>query len=90
MQINANSMMAHQTLMNINANNIANVNSKDFKADEANIVSNLNVSVNSTNKPTDITKELTNQIPITKGFEAQIPVIKTENEMMGTLLDMKV
>jgi len=90
MRINANSMMAHQTLMNVNANNIANVNSKDFKADEANIDNNLNVSVNSTNKPTNITKELTNQIPIADGFEAQTPVIKTEDEMMGTLLDMKV
>jgi len=89
MQINVNSMMAHQTLMNVNANNIANVNSKDFKANEANIDNNLKVSENSTNKPTDITKELTNQIPIADGFEAQAPVIKTENQMMGILLDMK-
>jgi len=89
MTINSTSMISHQTLMDINANNIANVNTEDFTAKEGRIGDNLEVSSVDTNQPTDITKEITNQIVIEDGFEAQAPVIKTEDEMFGTLLDIK-
>jgi flagellar hook protein FlgE len=89
MNINATSMQSHQILMDINANNIANVNTKDFNANEGRIGNKLEVSSTNTNQPTDITKEITNQIVIQDGFEAQAPVIKTEDEMMGTLLNIK-
>jgi flagellar hook protein FlgE len=89
MNVNATSMQSHQILMDINANNIANVNTTDFTAKEGRIGNNLEVSSVDTNKPTDITKEITNQIVIQDGFEAQVPVIKTEDEMLGTLLNIK-
>jgi len=89
MTINSTSMQSHQILMDINANNIANVNTEDFTADEGRIGNNLEVSSVDTNSSVDLTKELTDQIIIEDGFTAQVPVIKTEDEMMGTLLDMK-
>ena len=89
MRVNANSMMAHQTLMDINANNVANVNTKDFSAKEGRINNNLEVNQIDTNKPTNLTKEITNQIAIEDGFDAQAPVIKTEDGMLGTLLNIK-
>jgi len=89
MQINSTSIQSHQMLMDINANNIANVNTKDFTAKEGRIGNNLEISSIDTNKPTNITKKITNQIVIEDGFEAQIPVIKTQDEMIGTLLNIK-
>jgi flagellar hook protein FlgE len=89
MRINANAMQSHQILMDINANNIANINNNNFTAKEGRINNNLNVSSIDTSKSTDIAKEITNQITIENGFEAQIPVITTEDEMLGTLLNIK-
>ncbi|NPA88288.1 MAG: hypothetical protein GXO01_06220 [Epsilonproteobacteria bacterium] len=86
---NVNSLIAHQTLMDINANNVANVNTENFNATDAKIVDKLEISVRDTQKPTDLTKELTDQIVIEEGFKAQIPAIKTQDEMTKTLLDIK-
>ncbi|ACM92427.1 flagellar hook FlgE [Nautilia profundicola AmH] len=87
--INAKSMQAHQILMDINANNVANVNTKDFKATDAHIVDKLEISANISDAGTNLTKELTDQIVIEKGFKAQVPAIKTQDEMTKTLLDIK-
>ena len=89
MRVNSTSMHSHQILMDINANNIANVNTKDFSAKDGRVGDNLEINSVNTNKPTDITKEITDQIKIEDGFQAQAPVIKTQNEMFGTLLDIK-
>ena len=89
MRVNSTSMQRHQTLMNINANNISNVNTQDFTAKNGRISNNLEVNIVDTNQPTNLTKEITNQINIEDGFKAQVPVIKTENEMIGTLLNIK-
>jgi len=89
MTINSTSMMSHQTLMDINANNVANVNTKDFSAKNGRIGNNLEVNSVDSNQPTNLTKEITDQIKIEDGFAAQVPVIKTEDEMLGTLLNIK-
>jgi len=89
MSINSTSMQSHQTLMDINANNVANVNTKDFSAKDGRIGNNLEVNSIDTQKPTNITKEITDQITIEDGFDAQAPAIKTQNEMFGALLDIK-
>ena len=89
MQINTTSMQSHQILMDINANNIANVNTDKFTAKEGRIGNNLEVNSIDTNKPTNLTKEITDQIKIENGFDAQAPVIKTADEMIGTLLNIK-
>ena len=90
MYINNVSLNAHQTLMDINANNIANINTKNFKVSESHIENNLKVSNNSTSNNVNLEKEIVNQIVIENGFKAQIPAIKTQDEMTKTLLDIKV
>ena len=86
---NINSLSAHQKLMDINANNVANVNTNDYKAINAHITDKLEISSHISENGTDLTKEIANQIEIKNGFKAQIPVIKTEDEMTKTILDIK-
>ena len=93
MQVNSNSMMAHSAWMNANANNIANVNTTDFNASSTTFQSSAKDSLQAVssliNTQTDLAKEMTDQIVASDGFEVQASVIKTYDEMLGTLLDMK-
>ncbi len=86
---NINALQAHQTLMDINANNVANVNTEDFQATDAKIVDKLDISATTSKYGTDLNKELTDQIVIENGFKAQISTIKTQDEMTKTLLDIR-
>ncbi len=92
MQVNVSSMGAHTDFLASNANNIANVNTNPFNANQVvldnSAQGNVKAVVSSTNSPTELSRELTDQIVIENGFDAQIRSIKTEDEMVGTLLDM--
>jgi len=92
MQVNVNSMNAHTNWLNSNANNIANVNTKDNNATRTVLENNTQGSVEAvnskTNKETNLSKELTNQIPIEKGFDAQVKAVKTQEKMMGGILNI--
>ncbi len=93
MQVNVSSIGAHNNWMSNNSNNIANVNTNDFEATETTLDNeNGEVVANSsqTQSGTDLSKELTDQISITKGVEANTEAIKTENKMIGSLLDMTI
>ena len=94
MQVNSNSMMAHSAWMNANANNIANVNTTDFNASSTTIQSSAKDSLQAVssliNTQTDLAKEMSEQIPIEKGFSAQATAIKTQEEMIGSLLDLPI
>ena len=89
MQVNVNSMQAHQAWMNQSANNVANVNTESFEANRTVIEEGPVPVSKSTGKATDLAKEMTDQVALSGGFEAQASVIKTYDEMLGTLLDMK-
>ncbi len=92
MQVNSNSMMAHNTWMNANANNIANVNTQDFNASSTTIQQSSNTSLKAVSNPTggstNLAKDMSEQIPIAGGFNAQAAAIKTQEQMIGSLLDM--
>ena len=89
MEINAASMMAHQTMMNYNANNVANVNTQNYSSKDANIGNELQVSASDTYTPTDLAKEMPEQIQITAGFDAQAKAIHSQDNILGTLLNLK-
>jgi len=89
MEINAISMMAHQTMMDYNSNNIANVNTESYSAKSTTIGNNLKVSVSETNQPTNLAKELPKQIVIAAGFDAQAKAIHSQDHLLGTLLNLK-
>ncbi len=92
MQVNVSSMNAHNSWMNANANNVANVNSKDYNSTKTMVAQTPAKSVEAVNtkssSPTNLTKELTNQIPIEKGMGAQEKAIKVQEQMMGGILNI--
>ena len=81
---NIASLQANQTFMNTNANNIANVNTDGFIPQSTQITDN-----GSTKSQTNITKEITDQVIISGVNEANVSAIRTQDEMFGTLLDIK-
>ena len=92
MQVNANSMMAHSSWMNANANNIANLNSEIFNASNTTIQNSsdsLKAVFSSTSDKTNLAKDMVEQIPISGGFNAQVVAIETQEQMIGSLLNIK-
>jgi len=93
------SINAHSSWLNSNANNISNVNTDNFIPTQTNLNESEN-GVKAISKKaddsgakqsqTDITKEIPEQIIIGYGFEANALSVKTYDEMMGTVLDLKV
>jgi flagellar hook protein FlgE len=94
MQVNATSMTAHTNWLASNSNNIANVNTNDYKATDTTLNSNGENSVDATfsksDSSTQLEKELTEQIPIERGFEANTKAIQTEEQMIGSLIDLSI
>ena len=96
---NVSSILAHQTMLNVNANNIANVSTDGFRpsdirmSDEGNFVSaNVRLADNNGSQmsQTDLAKELPDQIIAQDATAVNVAAIRTRDEMMGTLLDMRV
>lgn len=94
MQVNANSMMAHSSWMGNNANNVANVNTEEFNASQTTIQNpaegSVVASTSQTEKRTDLAKELTEQVSIEKGSGANVAAVKAYDEMIGSLIDLRV
>jgi flagellar hook protein FlgE len=95
---NVSSLQANQVFMNTNANNIANVNTDGFIPTDTRMVDEKNSvrastrvadDTGSTKSQTDLAKELPDQITIGGVAEANVTAIKTQDEMFGSLLDIK-
>ena len=95
---NVSSLQANQVFMNANANNIANVNSDGFIPTDTRMVdektsvraqTRLADDTGSSKSQTDLAKELPDQIIIGGVEKANVAAIKTQDEMFGTLLDIK-
>jgi flagellar hook protein FlgE len=84
-----NSMRAHTIWMQSSANNVANINTGHFGAGRTVIENGPKAVVEQTGKATDLGKEMTDQVVLSDGFEAQVAAIRTEDEMLGTLLDIR-
>lgn len=92
MQINATAMTAMSNWMNNSAQNVANVNTEKYNATQTTITNQDNAVVAQSSKSTngtDLATEFTDQITLDKSFEANADTIKTQDEMLGSLLDMK-
>ncbi len=92
MQINSTAMMAMSNWMNNSANNVANVSTDNYKATQTTITDQNNAVVansSQTQNSTDLATEITDQTVLSKGFEANTKPIQTQDEMLGSLLDMK-
>lgn len=97
---NVSSIQAHQTVLNNSANNVANVNTDRFVPTESTISSSGSGSVQtnlqsatdngSTTSQTDLSRELTGQVVVERSVEANAEAIRTQDQMYGSLLDIKV
>jgi flagellar hook protein FlgE len=91
--------MSNQTWMNNSAANVANVNTDKYIPRDTTISDTQNggtkanttlaTSTGSEKSQTDLTKELTDQIAIEKTAASNVQAIRTQNEMLGSLLDIK-
>jgi flagellar hook protein FlgE len=96
---NISSIGAHQTMLNTTANNVANVNTDGFVPSDTRITNTTNSSVSAYNtkatdngskmSQTDLAKEIPDQIVAQDATGANVSAIKTQDEMFGSLLDIK-
>ncbi|MEA1916880.1 MAG: hypothetical protein U9N42_05045 [Campylobacterota bacterium] len=97
---NISSIGANQTFLNNGANNVANSNTDGFIPTETTIsetVPNSSVQANSTlatdtgstKSQTNLASEITNQIVNENVTGVNVAAIKTQDQVMGTLLDMR-
>lgn len=93
MQINANSMSSMSNWMSNSANNVANVNTQDYSATRTTMSNSGNAVVANSSKtgnPTDLSKEVTDQMVIEKSVDANAQTIKSQDKMIGSLLDLTI
>ena len=95
---NISSIQAHQTMINTSAHNIANVNTDGFVPSDTKMSSSGSaISTNirqaddngSLKSQTDLAKEIPDQIIAQNTSGVNVAAIKTQDEILGTLLDIK-
>ena len=95
---NISSIQAHQTMMNTNANNVANVNTDGFipsdvrmSDDGGSVTPNISMAddTGSTKSQTDLAKELPDQIIAEDAVAVNVVAIKAQDDVLGSLLDIK-
>ncbi len=95
---NISSIKAHQTMMNTSGSDVANVNSDGYiprdttiSGAEDSVTANIREGSDSGSKmsQTDLAKELTSQIVAEDTVAVNVSAIKTQDEMLGSLLDIK-
>jgi flagellar hook protein FlgE len=85
--------------MNNSANNIANANTdgfipqntviKESGKDSTEAITSRAADNKSEKSQTNLTKEITDQISIEKVTQANVTAIRTQDDMLGSLLDIK-
>lgn len=96
---NVSSILSNQTYMNNSASNVANANSDGYiprtttinEAQNGGTKANTTMATGTSSKQsqTDLAKEITDQMAIEKITEVNIQAIRTQNDMLGSLLDIK-
>lgn len=83
---------AYNTKMEVTANNVANVNSEDFKASRVTMKEDRNGGVKAeiaqTADRVDISREAVEMLSTATGFKANLKVIKSSDEMAQSLLNI--
>ncbi len=96
---NISSIQTSQTLLNTTANNVANANTDGFVPNSTITTNNGGGSVTaetrqadntgSEKSQTDLSQEIPNEIIAQRTTEANVTAIKAQDDVMGTLLDLK-
>ena len=105
------SINAHGEKMGVTANNVANVNSEEFKKSRAvleeGVRSHVEVDISRVDTPgplvsevidgervekelsnVDLAEEITQTIPTQRGYEANLAVIRTRDEILHHIIDI--
>ncbi len=96
-------MQGYQNALTVSANNVANSLTNGFAPQQAQFSSTATGGVNVTSQPnpgtapasasapsgTNLTDEMVNQVIYKAGFEANAQVVKTSDQMLGSLIDTK-
>ena len=94
---NVSSLIAHQNFANTNANNIANVNTDGFiptRTTLSDAAGGVQASFQkaddngSSLSQTELSREMTDQVIVQRGHEVQGSAIRTQDDMLGSLLDI--
>ena len=95
---NISSLQANQTFLNTSAGNVANVNTDGYAPKDTRInnasgspqaVIRQTDDNGSTRSQTDLAKEIPDQIVSQNVAGVNVAAIKTQDQMFGTLLDIK-
>lgn len=95
---NISSIYAQQSVMASSANNVANINTNGFRPTDTKVsgndnllkVSNRGVDDNGSKmSQTNLAKEMTDQIVVKDVTALNVTAIKTQDDMLGSLLDIK-
>jgi flagellar hook protein FlgE len=86
---------AYGTGLNVTANNIANMNTKDFKPASAIMNEDVNGGVKVTlsqsqNADVDVAKEMVDMMIEKTAIKANIKSLQTEDQLLKSLIDIKV
>ncbi len=84
----------------VSANNVANINTKGYQAKNVvnheaknggvrGAVENTKAQANAKNNNVSLTNEMVNQINNANQEKANVNVLKSQNEMIGSLIDLK-
>jgi flagellar hook-associated protein FlgK len=97
---NLSTILSHQTFMNNDAGNVANVNTDryvpnstvieeaDSKGSTKAVTSKAD-DIGGEKSQTNLAKEITDQITIENATAANVEAIRTQDKMLGSLLDLK-
>ena len=97
-QSNVSSIGSHQTMINNGAHNIANANtdryvprSTNMSSEGDSVVANTRVADDngSQRSQTNVATDLTDQVVGQNATGVNVSAIKTQDEMLGSLLDIK-
>ena len=88
-------LVAFGTGLNVTANNIANMNTNGFKPTSAVLNEDVNGGVKVTlsqsqNADVDIAKEMVDMMIEKNAIQVNIKSLQTENDVLKSLIDMKV
>lgn len=96
---NVSSIFSNQTYLNNSASNVANVNTDGYVPRNTTISETQNggtkadtsLATDNGSKPsqTDLSKEITDQMTIQNTTAANVQAIRTQDEMLGSLLDIR-
>ncbi len=86
-------LKAYSDTLSVTANNVANINTADFKPTEANMNEGVDGGVyvtlsQSSQAGTDLAKETVDMISTEEGFKANIKSLQTSEDMTKKLIDI--